>query len=146
MSPNGQRSRGVNERRPFVRNPRAWPAMPIEKTQAPPGRWRVSMGPERDGLPSWISARSEAQNFRSTRRNRGMNAASLAQVKMGTEALALCIAGVLCERDPSLLAAFRESVELLYRILDDRGDHEAAAMVGAFGRALVDPAFKRPSN
>jgi hypothetical protein len=81
-----------------------------------------------------------------TRRNRGMNAASLAQVKMGTEALALCIAGVLCERDPSLLAAFRESVELLYRILDDRGDHEAAAMVGAFGRALVDPAFKRPSN
>jgi hypothetical protein len=59
-----------------------------------------------------------------------MNAASLAQVKMGTEALALCIAGVLCERDPSLLAAFRESVELLYRVLDDRGDHEAAAMVG----------------
>ena len=42
-----------------------------------------------------------------------MNAASLTQVKMGTEALALCIAGVLCERDPSLLAAFRESVELL---------------------------------
>ena len=63
---------------------------------------------------------------------------------MGTEALALCIAGVLCERDPSLLAAFRESVELLY--WNDRGDHEAAAMVGAFGRALVDPAFKRPSN
>ena len=42
-----------------------------------------------------------------------MNAASLAQVKMSTEALALCI---------------------------------AAAMVGAFGRALVDPAFKRSSN
>jgi hypothetical protein len=75
-----------------------------------------------------------------------MNVASLAQVKIGTEALALCIAGVLCERDPSLLAAFRENVELLYRILDDRGDHEAAAMVGAFGRALVDPVFKRPSN
>jgi len=75
-----------------------------------------------------------------------MNAASLAQVKMGTEALALCIAGVLCERDPSLLAAFRESAELLYHVLDDRGDHKAAAMVGAFGRALVDPAFKRPSN
>jgi len=71
-----------------------------------------------------------------------MTVGSLAQVKMGTEALALSVAGVLCERDPSLLAAFRERVQLLYRVLDDRGDHEAAAMVGAFGRALVDPAFK----
>jgi hypothetical protein len=55
-----------------------------------------------------------------------MAAASLAQVKMGMEGLALCIAGVLCERDPSLLAAFQERVEMLYRVLDDRGDHEAA--------------------
>jgi len=75
-----------------------------------------------------------------------MTAGSLAQIKMGTEALALCIAEVLCERDPSLLAAFRERVQMFYRVLDDRGDHEAAAMVGAFGRALVDPAFKRPPN
>ncbi len=75
-----------------------------------------------------------------------MTSASLAQVKMGTEALALCIAGVLCERDPSLLAAFRDRMELLYHVLDDRGEHEAAAMVLAFGRALVDPAFKRSSN
>ena len=75
-----------------------------------------------------------------------MTAGSLAQIKMGTEALALCIAGVLCERDPSLLASFRERVQMLYRVLDDRGDHEAAAMVGAFGRALVDPPFKRPPN
>ena len=74
-----------------------------------------------------------------------MTAGSLAQIKMGTEALALCIAGVLCERDPSLLASFRERVQMLYRVLDDRGDHEAAAMVGAFGRALIDPAFKRPA-
>jgi hypothetical protein len=75
-----------------------------------------------------------------------MTAGSLAQIKMRTEALALCIAGVLCERDPSLLASFRERVQMLYRVLDDRGDHEAAAMVGAFGRALIDPAFKRPPN
>ena len=75
-----------------------------------------------------------------------MTAGSLAQIKMGTEALALCIAGVLCERDPSLLASFRERVQMLYRVLDDRGDHEAADMVGAFGRALIDPAFKRPPN
>ena len=71
-----------------------------------------------------------------------MTAASLAEVKMGTEALALCIVGVLCERDPSLLTAFRERVELLYHVLDDRGDSEAAAMVSAFGRALTDPARK----
>ncbi len=38
----------------------------------------------------------------------------------------------LCKRDPSLLAAFRESTELLYRVFDDRGDREAAAMVSAF--------------
>src|ERR1700720_2463867 len=120
--------------------------MPIEKTQASPARSQVSMSPERDGLPSWIMPAEKRRIVNQTRRNRGMYAASLAQVKMSTEALALCIVGVLCERDPSLLAAFRESVELLYRILDDRGEHEAAAMVGAFGRALVDPSFKRPSN
>ena len=40
------------------------------------------------------------------------------------------------------LAAFRERVEMLCHVLDDRGDHEAAAMVGAFGRTLLDPAFK----
>lgn len=77
---------------------------------------------------------------------REMASDPLAQAKIGTEALALCIAGVLCERDPSLLSGFQESAETLYRILDDRGDHEAAAMVGAFGRALIDPAFERPSN
>jgi hypothetical protein len=73
-----------------------------------------------------------------------MSAASLVQVKMGMEALALCVAGVLCERDPSLLAAFRERVEMLYQVLNDRGDREAAAMVSAFGRALIDPVFKPP--
>jgi hypothetical protein len=74
------------------------------------------------------------------RGGRTMAADSLAQVKMGTEALALCIAGVLCERDPSLLAAFRERVDMLYHVLNDRGDQEAAAMVSAFGRALIEPA------
>ena len=62
-----------------------------------------------------------------------MTAASMVQVKMGTEALALCIAGVLCERDPTLLAAFRDRVEMLHQVLDGGGDHEAAAMVSAFG-------------
>jgi hypothetical protein len=31
---------------------------------------------------------------------------------------------------------------MLYHVLDDRGDSEAAAMVSAFGRALTDPARK----
>jgi len=75
-----------------------------------------------------------------------MTAASMVQVKMGTEALALCIAGVLCERDPTLLAAFRDRLEMHYQVLDGGGDHEAAAMVSAFGRALVNPAFKRHSD
>ncbi|MBR1221513.1 hypothetical protein JQ557_26175 [Bradyrhizobium sp. U87765 SZCCT0131] len=70
-----------------------------------------------------------------------MNAVSSAQVKMGTEALALCIAGVLCEHNPAFLTALRERVQILYRILDERGDREAAAMINAFGRALEDPAF-----
>jgi hypothetical protein len=65
---------------------------------------------------------------------------------MGAEALALCIAQVLCERDPSLLVSFQEKLETLYHLLDDRGDHEAASMIGVFGRALVDPAFKHSSN
>jgi hypothetical protein len=71
---------------------------------------------------------------------------SIAQIKMGTEALALCIAGVLCDRDPSLLAALRERAEMLFRVLDEHGDQEAAAMVSAFGRALADPAFQRPAH
>jgi hypothetical protein len=75
-----------------------------------------------------------------------MAADSLAQVKIGTEALVLCIAGVLSERDPSLLPAFQESAEVLYRLLEGRGDHDAAAMIAAFGRALVDPGLKRPSG
>jgi hypothetical protein len=52
----------------------------------------------------------------------------------------------LCERDPTLLAAFRDRVEMLHQVLDGGGDHEAAAMVSAFGRALVNPAFKRHSD
>ena len=55
-------SREANERRRFVRNARAWQAMPIEKTQAPPARSQVSMSPERDGLPSWIMPAERAQN------------------------------------------------------------------------------------
>ncbi|WP_338829928.1 hypothetical protein [Bradyrhizobium sp. 27S5] len=44
------------------------------------------------------------------------------------------------------MSEFQESAKALHRILDDRGDHEAAAMVKAFSQALIDPAFKRPLN
>lgn len=75
-----------------------------------------------------------------------MAADAIAQTKMGTEALVLCVAGALCERDPSLLPVLRERIETLYQILDDRGDHEAAAMLSALGRALIDPEYRPPSQ
>jgi hypothetical protein len=70
--------------------------------------------------------------------------ASLDRTKTGTEALVLCVAQVLCERDPSFRVLLEEKLETAYAILESRSDREAAEMVGRFGRALVDPAFKFP--
>ncbi len=39
-----------------------------------------------------------------------MAADAIAQTKMGTEALVLCVAGALCERDPSLLLLLRDRI------------------------------------
>lgn len=75
-----------------------------------------------------------------------MAADAIAQTKMGTEALVLCVAGALRERDPALLPVLRERIETLYQILQDRGDHEAAAMLSALGRALTDPDYRPPSQ
>jgi len=71
--------------------------------------------------------------------------ASLSQTKTGTEALLLCVAQVLCERDSSFRVLLEEKLETVHALLEHRGDHEAAALVGSFGRALIDPAFKLPS-
>lgn len=75
-----------------------------------------------------------------------MAADAIAQTKIGTEALVLCVAGALRERDPALLPVLRERIETLYQILQDRGDHEAAAMLSALGRALTDPGLRPPSQ
>jgi hypothetical protein len=72
--------------------------------------------------------------------------ASLSQTKIGTEALVLCVAQVLCQRDASFRSMLEETLDEAYKILEHRGDHEAAAMIGQFGRALIDPAFKPPSH
>jgi len=70
---------------------------------------------------------------------------SLSQTKTGTEALVLCVAQVLCQRDASFRVLLEETLEKVHGILEERGDHEAAQMIGRFGQALIDPAFKLPS-
>jgi hypothetical protein len=66
---------------------------------------------------------------------------ALDQTKVGAEALALCIAQTLCERDPSLRTAMQTNTLSAYYALQNRGDDGAAEMLGAFGRALFDPSF-----
>ena len=68
---------------------------------------------------------------------------ALGQTKMGVECLALCIASALIERDPSIQERIEMKAQEMYHLLHDRGDLEAAAMIGAFGRALFDPSFGR---
>ena len=72
-----------------------------------------------------------------------MTANALGQTKMGVECLVLCIASVLIERDPSLQERIEAKAQEMYHLLHDRGDLEAAAMIGTFGRALFDPSFGR---
>jgi hypothetical protein len=65
----------------------------------------------------------------------------LDQTRLGAEALAVCIASALCDRDPSLRDAMKESARRIFHLLDDRGDHQAAEMVAVFSRAMFDPFF-----
>jgi ABC-type Zn2+ transport system substrate-binding protein/surface adhesin len=66
------------------------------------------------------------------------------QMKMGTEAIAFCIARTLIERDPSLKAPMRANLRKMWELLDERGDEGAAEMVDVLTRALNDPAFFKP--
>ncbi len=66
------------------------------------------------------------------------------QIKMGTEAIAFCIARTLIERDPSLKAPMRANLRKMWELLDGRGDEDAADMVDILTRALNDPAFFKP--
>ncbi|MGZ5866249.1 MAG: hypothetical protein ACXWKC_12780 [Xanthobacteraceae bacterium] len=67
----------------------------------------------------------------------------LGQAKMGAEFLALCIASALIERDPSLQERIEAQAQKMYHFLHDRGDIEAAMMVGTFARGLFDPNIKQ---
>ena len=62
----------------------------------------------------------------------------LGQAKMGAEFLALCIASALIECDPSVQERFEAKAQKIYHLLHERGDVEAALMIGTFARGLFD--------
>jgi len=57
-----------------------------------------------------------------------MSKPSIEQSKMGTEAIAFCIARTLSERDPSLKAPRRANLRKMWELLEEREDHGAADM------------------
>ncbi len=78
------------------------------------------------------------------RRGPAMSKPSIEQSKMGTEAIAFCIARTLIERDPSLKAPMRANLRKMWELLEEREDHGAADMVDTMIKALNDPAFFKP--
>jgi hypothetical protein len=58
-----------------------------------------------------------------------MSKPSIEQTRMGTEAIAFCIARTLIERDPSLKAPMRANLRKMWELLEARADHAAADMV-----------------
>jgi hypothetical protein len=73
-----------------------------------------------------------------------MSKPSIEQTRMGTEAIAFCIARTLIEREPSLKAPIRANLRKMWELLEDREDHGAADMVDTMIKALNDPAFFKP--
>ncbi len=73
-----------------------------------------------------------------------MSKPTVEQTKMGTEAIAFCIARTLIERDSSLKAQMRANRRKMWELLEERDDHGAADMVDTLIRALNDPAFFKP--
>ena len=72
-----------------------------------------------------------------------MSKPTVEQTRMGTEAIALCIARTLIERDPSLKAPMRANLRKMWELLEESEDHGAAEMVDTLIKALNDPAFFR---
>ena len=65
----------------------------------------------------------------------------------GLMEMVLCLAKVLHESDPTIAARLNFEAGLAYNRLRNSGDEEAAALVYAFGRALLDrEAFPRPDD
>ncbi|MDB5619944.1 hypothetical protein [Tardiphaga sp.] len=73
-----------------------------------------------------------------------MSKATVEQTKMGSEAIAFCIARTLIERDASLKAPMRANLRKMWELLEERGDDAAADMVDTLIKALNDPAFFKP--
>jgi hypothetical protein len=73
-----------------------------------------------------------------------MSKPTIEQARMGTEAIAFCIARTLIERDPSLKAPLRANLRKMWELLEEREDHSAADMVDTMIKALNDPAFFKP--
>jgi DNA-binding ferritin-like protein len=73
-----------------------------------------------------------------------MSKPTVEQTRMGTEAIAFCIARTLIERDPSLKAPMRANLRKMWELLEEREDHAAADMVDTMIKALNDPAFFKP--
>ena len=70
-----------------------------------------------------------------------MSKPTVEQTKLGTEAIAFCIARTLIERDPLLKAPMRANLRKMWELLDGSEDHGAADMVESLTKALNDPAF-----
>ena len=73
-----------------------------------------------------------------------MSKPSIEQSKMGTEAIAFCIARTLIERDPSLKAPMRANLRKMWELLEEREDLGAADTVDTMVKALNDPNFFKP--
>ena len=73
-----------------------------------------------------------------------MSKPTIEQSRMGSEAIAFCIARTLIERDPSLKAPMRANLRKMWELLEEREDHGAADMVDTMIKALNDPAFFKP--
>jgi hypothetical protein len=73
-----------------------------------------------------------------------MSKPTIEQTRMGTEAIAFCIARTLIEREPSLKAPMRANLRKMWELLEEREDHGAADMVDVMIKALNDPAFFEP--
>jgi hypothetical protein len=96
------------------------------------------------GSGSWPGAHSGPRRDVAWLKGLAMSRPTIEQTKMGTEAIAFCIARTLIERDPSLKAPMRANLRKMWELLEEREDHAAADMVDTLIKALNDPAFFKP--
>jgi DNA-binding ferritin-like protein len=102
-----------------------------------PGRAAPAINPPRFHLTA-------APDIEKQSKEPAMSKPTIEQTRMGTEAIAFCIARTLIERDPSLKAPMRANLRKMWELLEEREDHGAADMVDTMIKALNDPAFFKP--